>query len=136
MATIHWDWGDNGYELRVSTRVTEVLFASDLPVSTMDVQIMRGLPEPPRGALATTAAPATAAAMSPHERAVEEEEVRYTYEPVQVKVHVFFQDEGTIRIHLNVNSKGEITTIRPPGVANGAHHTNCAKGIGKGVAPL
>ena len=51
-------------------------------------------------------------------------------------MHVFFQDEGTVRIHVNVNSKGEITTIRPPGEVAGAHHSNCAKGLGKGVAPV
>ena len=136
MATIHWDWGDNGYELRVSTRVTEVLFASDLPVSTMDVQMMRGLPEPPIGPLVAAAAAGPTAQMSSHERAALDEEIRYTYEPVQVKVHVFFQDEGTVRIHVNVNSKGEITTIRPPGVVAGAHHSNCAKGFGKGVVLL
>ena len=136
MATIHWDWGDHGYELRVSTRVTEVLFASDLPVSTMDVQMMRGLPEPQIGPLAAAAAAAPTGQMSPHERAALDEEIRYTYEPVQVKAHVFFQDEGTVRIHVNVNSKGEITTIRPPGVVAGAHHSNCAKGLGKGVAPV
>ena len=135
MATIHWDWGDHGYELRVSTRVTEVLFASDLPLSTMDVQMMRGLPEPTIGPLAAAAAAGPTGLRSPHERAALDEEIRYTYEPVQVKVHVFFQDEGTVRIHSNVNSKSKITTLRPPGMV-GAHHSNCAKGLGKGVAPV
>ena len=135
MATIHWDWGDHGYQLLVSTRVTEVRFVSDLPTSSMDVQMMRGLPEPQVGPLATAAAPATAAALSPQERAELDAEIRYTYQPVQVKVHIWFQDEGTVRIHMNVNSKGEITTVRPPG-NNSAHHMNCAKGLGKGVAPL
>ena len=136
MATILWDWGNHGYELRVSTRATEVLMSSDLPASSMDVQMTRGLPEPPVGPLAAVAATAAAGPMSPHERAALDEGIRYTYEPVQVKVHVFFQDEGTVRIHVNVNSKGEITNLRPPGVVGGAHHSNCAKGLGKGTAPL
>ena len=135
MATIHWDWGDHGYELLVSTRVTDVRFVSDIPTSTMDVQMMRGLPEPAAGPLAVSAAPAVAAALSPQERAGLDAEVRYTYDPVQIKAHVFFQNEGTVRIHLNVNSKGEVTTVRPPGVTTG-NHMNCAKGVGKGVAEV
>ena len=95
MATIHWDWGNHGYELRVSTRATGVLMSSDLPSSSMDVQMLRGLPEPPVGPLAVAAAAAAAGPMSPHERAALDEGIRYTYDPIQVKVHVFFQDEGT-----------------------------------------
>ena len=138
MADIHWDWGDNGYTMVVTTRTNEVRFVSDMPTVSMDVQIRRGLPEPPVGPLATAAAPVTAAAramLSPHEHAVIAEEIRYTYEPVSVVVHIFFKDEGTVRIHLNVDSQGEITTIRPPGHI-GTTDRNCAKGVGKGVAPL
>ena len=138
MADIHWDWGDNGYTMVVTTRTNEVRFVSDMPTVSMDVQIRRGLPEAPVGPLDTAAAPVTAAAramLSPHDRAALDEGIRYTYDRTQVKVHVFFQDEGTVRIHLNMNSKGEITTLRPPGVV-GAHHSNCAKGLGKGVAPV
>ena len=129
MATIHWDWGDHGYELLVSTRVTDVRFVSDIPTSSMDVQMLRGLPEP-AGPLAPSAAPASA--LSPQER---DAEIRYTYDPVQIKAHIFFQNEGTVRIHLNVNSKGEVTTVRQPGVTTG-NHMNCAKGVVKGVAEV
>ena len=126
MATINWDWGAAGYELLVSTRVTEVRFVSDMPTTSMDVQILRGLPEV-AGPLAPTAAPA--AAPSPQEH---DADLRFTYAPVQIKVHIWFADEGTVRIHLNVNSAGEVSTIRQPG----NNSLNVAKGVGKGVEPL
>ena len=58
--------------------------------------------------------------------------MRFTYAPVQIKVHIFFADEGTVRIHLNINSAGEISTVRQPG----NNSLNVAKGVGKGVEPL
>ena len=68
--------------------------------------------------------------MSPHEQSALDIGIRFTYEPIQVIVHIYFKDDGTLRAHYNVNSKGEISTVRPAGA--GAHHANSAKGIGKG----
>ena len=130
MATINWDWGADGYELLITTRVTDVRFVSDLPTSSMDVQILRGLPEAAAGPLAPSAAPA--AALTPPER---NGELRYTYDPVQIKVHIWFADEGTMRIHLNINSAGEVSTIRQPGIVTG-NPMNAAKGVGKGTRQL
>ena len=123
MVDVHWHHNELGYEVRISTRTSEVLLSGNLPVSSIDVVFLKG------------ENPAASSAGDPPLPPPEEEPhppgILYVYSPIQVRVHIYFSDEGTLRTIYNVDSTGAITTVRPPGL--GGHHANSAKGIGKGI---
>ena len=129
MVDVNWHHNELGWEVRIASRTSEVLLSGNLPVSSIDVMFLKGEnPATPSAGDPMLASPVDEPRPPPG--------ILYVYSPIQVRVHVYFSDEGTLRSIYNVDSAGAITTVRPPGLAG--HHANSAKGIGKGLvaAPL
>ena len=122
MADVYWKHGSQGFELRVSTRLTEVVVQSTRATSSIDVAFLDGLdeshvpPSPTPTEPSDTDGGAAAAAADV-----------IVYSPIIVRVKVFFEDEGVVTMGYNVDSHGQITTV-----GGGGNVCNLAKGLGKG----
>ena len=126
MTNVVWDHGAWGYNVRISSRETELTLKSDRPVASLDVELNNGPSiqtdprawEQPR----LTDAEAGAHAAGFH----------YHWSPIVVKIHVYFEDEGDMHALYLVDSCGRISSLDRMG--RGA--PNHAKGLGKGITRL
>ena len=127
MTDVVWTHSSEGFNLRISTRESELTLASNMPVASMDVRFDRGLNPvvpPPQQAPDTPAVVANPPV------------VFYVYAPVLITIVVHFEDEGIARYIYNVDSEGNISVARNMAGAGVARFVNVAKGLGKGRPPV
>ena len=123
MADVYWKHGPQGFELRVSTRLTEVVVQSTRATSSIDIAFTDGLDE---SHLPPSPTPTEPTDTEGGGGALAAADV-IVYSPICVRVKVFFEDEGVVTMGYNVDSRGQITTV-----GGGGNVCNLAKGLGKG----
>ena len=107
--------------MRISTRLTEVAVQSTRPTSTIDVAFINGLDESYNHPSASETEPSDTEGGA----AADGAEI-IVYDPVGVRIKVFFEDEGVVTMGYNVDSHGQISTT-----GGGGNVCNLAKGLGK-----
>ena len=122
MADVYWRHGSQGFEVRISTRLTEVVVQSTRATSTIDIAFIAGLDESHLPPSPTPTEPSDTEGGG----AADAADI-IVYDPVGVRMKVFFEDKGVVTMGYNVDSRGQTSTR-----GGGGNVCNLAKGLGKG----